>query len=351
MSRRLVLALLAGLALLASATGSTGAHYAPATGDAFSYDETISVANGTGNYTGYTETTAINGSLGVTGAPANGTDPAYYYNLNRFQNNQGASSSWVASGRFTFSTHTFHYVNGTDNQSGYVNPYVWFFMDNSLAVGAPFFLLNSQMTVVNTSFAYGLNTAAGSYVTAIFAEGTGSYQRHDVYGSFTATYDWKAYFDPGTGYMIGYVYTEQDVDGAGDGFSYADTLGVTHTSYPLTATSAPPPPPPPMTSRTPSTAFLVFTLSGLVIVVLVVVIAVAFLRRRPRLQPHPEGGQMSYALPPAGPAPPPIHLTPSDEPAVQQIVIRETVKVKCQYCGALIDSTLPRCPNCGAART
>ncbi|MCI4319083.1 MAG: hypothetical protein L3K23_02985 [Thermoplasmata archaeon] len=339
-------AALGALVLVSISAGSSTAHYAPAGGDQFSYGETITVANGTGNYTGYTESTVINGSLGVTAAPANGTDPAYYYNDNVFQNNQGAHSSWVASGRFTFSTQTFHYVSGTENQTGYTNPYVWFFVDNTFAPPASFFLLNSQMTVMGTSVTYGLNTAAGNYVKAIFAEGSHVYQRNDVYGTFTATYDWKAYFDPATGYIIGYVYTEQDTDSAGDGFTYIETLGVTHTSYPLTAAS-----PPPTMSSASGSGFTVYdaVAAGAILVVIVLIVVIA--RRRPKLAQHPSGGQVTYSPPPVGPAPPPIHLTPSGEPAVQQIVIRETVKVKCQYCGALIDSTLLRCPNCGAART
>jgi len=29
-------------------------------------------------------------------------------------------------------------------------------------------------------------------------------------------------------------------------------------------------------------------------------------------------------------------------------IIREIVKIKCPYCGMLVESTLSRCPNCGA---
>ncbi len=54
--------------------------------------------------------------------------------------------------------------------------------------------------------------------------------------------------------------------------------------------------------------------------------------------------------PPPGPPPENIDLTPK-QPPVQQIVIKEVVKVKCRYCGALIDSTAETCPICGAPRT
>ena len=44
-----------------------------------------------------------------------------------------------------------------------------------------------------------------------------------------------------------------------------------------------------------------------------------------------------------------IHLNPESK-ETEQVVIKEVVKVKCQYCGALIDSTAEKCPYCGAPR-
>ena len=38
-------------------------------------------------------------------------------------------------------------------------------------------------------------------------------------------------------------------------------------------------------------------------------------------------------------------ITPQRE--VKEI-IKEIVKIKCQYCGMLVESTLSRCPNCGS---
>jgi hypothetical protein len=340
-----VLVLLVGLSF-----GAASAHYTPVSGNRFTYDERIALTNGVGNYSGYSESTAVNGSLWVTAVAANGTESASYYNANSYQNNQGSQQSWTSSGKFTFSATTFLYVNGTDNQSGYVNPYVWFFMDNSLAPGATFYLLNSPMTVVTTDANYDLGTPAGGWVKAIFAEGNGSYQRNDVYGVFTATYNWKAYFDPSTGYIIGYVYTEQDSDGAGDGFTLTDTLGVTDTSYALTPGVAE------SSSSSSGTAVSSWMLLVIVLVIVVVIIAVAALaisrsRRRAPIPRHSPTGQVTFAPPPAGPPPPGISLTPSGQPPVQQIIIKETVKVNCRYCGSLIDSTAEKCPFCGATRS
>jgi hypothetical protein len=227
-------------------------------------------------------------------------------------------------------------------------------MNNSLPVGATFFVLNSQMSIVNRSFSYHLGTAAGDWVRTIFAEGNGSYQRDDAYGVFTADYNWKMYFDPTTGYVVGYVYTEHDSDGSGDGFEYSDTLGVARTSYALTPDSQPPPPGNGSSTNGSGDTTLILVVVIVVIVVLVIAIvawAVSRRRRGPSLPRHSSTGQMTYVPPPVGPAPPPIRLTPSGEPMVQQIVVKETVKVNCRYCGALIDSTAEKCPFCGAART
>ncbi|MGD0250266.1 MAG: zinc ribbon domain-containing protein, partial [Thermoplasmata archaeon] len=417
------------LLFVVSALGTASAHYTPAPKDGFAYDETIVVSNGFGDYNGYIESTVINGSVNVTSVLPNGTESAFYYNANTYTNNSGAHQQWVSSGSFEFSADTFLYVSGTDNQTGYTNPYVWFFMNDSLGTGASVHLLNSNFTVVATSYNYALETAAGTYVKAIFIEGNGSYVRDDSYGEFTATYNWKAYFDPSTGYILGYLYTEQDSNASGDGFTLVDTLGVTHTSYRLTPGVGPTEYEVTFTETglpsgtfwsvslagvvgTSSTTTVKFsepndsysytvpTISGfssdpnsgsvqvagspvnqaisftsgsssgsgssgsgsglltialvlvvVVIIIVVIAILVARSRRRHPLPKHSGTGQVSYAPPSMGPPPPGIHLTPSGQPAVQQIVIKETVKVNCRYCGALIDTTAEKCPFCGAART
>jgi hypothetical protein len=345
--RILGLVFLACLLFVPTAAG-VGGHYIPKAGDGFHYYETVVLNNGQGNYTGYTENTYVNGSIGVTGVLANGTESATYQNSNYWMDNQGDQQSWDSSGSFTFSAVTLLYVNGTDNQTGYTKPYVWFYMNNSLGTGQSFYLLNTQFTVVSTNYAYDL--VGPGYVATIYAQGTGSYQRNDDYGVFTATYTWQAYFDPSTGYMVGYVYTEHDSDGAGDGFTWTDTLYVTSTTYALTSTSAP-------SSSTASTVSPWATLLVVVVIVAVVILLVVWLavrsRNRPkRLPQHAAPGNIGYGAPPPPPftpmgSAPPINLTPSGQP-VPQVVLRETVKVQCRYCGNLIDVTDKVCPNCGA---
>ena len=336
--------LLAGLAV-----GTTTAHYVPTSGDRFAYDETLVLTGGYGDYQGYTESTVINGSLGVTAVATNQTETAYYYNLDHYQNSSGGNEVWHSSGAFTFSAQSFLYLRGTDNQTGYTMPSVWFYMDNSLPVGSTFTLLNTMMTVVSTSFDYALDTSAGNSVAAIFAEGNGSYTRDDSYGVFNAVYNWKEYFDPGTGYVLGYLYSENDSNNSHDGFTLTDALKVTQTSYPLTPGTSPSSG---SSSGGSSGDWLLIAIVAVVVVVVVVGIVVyALTRRRPNLPRHSTTGQVRYAPPPMGPPPPGIRLSPTDQPAVQQIIIKETVKVNCRYCGALIDSTVEKCPVCGAPRT
>jgi hypothetical protein len=346
MISRFVLLVLPLLLLTVPAAAATGSHYVPRAGDLFHYSETINLGQGTGDYNGYTETTLISGSVGVTSVLPNGTESASYSNSDAWSNNSGAQESWTSSGTFTFSADSFLYVQGTDNQTGYVNPSVWFYMDNGLAPGSSFTVLNTPMDVVSTDTSYSLGAPLSEAVQTIYAEGNGSFVRNDVYGNFDATYNWKNYFDPSTGYIVGYLYTEQDSNSSGDGFTLTDQLYVTSTTYPLTAATAP-------ASSSSSGSSVPYLLVGVVIAVVVIVVVVAWLlsrsRRPSNLPRHSGGGDIRYGPPPG--APPPIHLTPGGQPAVQQIVLRETVKVNCRYCGALIDTTAAACPNCGAPRT
>jgi hypothetical protein len=337
----LALLLLGGFASAATPTGP----YTPKAGDTFSYTESYVLLNGAGNYLGYTEGTYTNGSVSVTAVASNGTDSASFQNTNHYENNQGSNYQYPASGTFTLSALTYRYVNGTDNQTGYTNPYVWFFMDNALPVGGQFVLLNTPMTVASTNTSFELSS--GRYVSTISADGSGSFQRDDSYGQFTAAYTWSANFDPATGYIVGYVYTETDSNPAGDGFTIHDTLTVTSTSYPLTNAAAPNAP---GSSGSFGSSFLVLIVVVIVIVVLVLV--AIYLRSRGRPAPPPRhAAQGSVPYVPLGPPPPGLHLTPGDQPTVQQVVVRETVKVSCRYCGALIDSTVTNCPVCGAPRS
>ena len=336
MRRELVLIIAIAVTLTVVPTTSLQTHgvvrYTPRAGDYFNYTETIDLNNPVGSY-GYTEHSLTLGGERMKTVFTNGTVAAHYGYNYTWSNSSGPQKPGGMSGNFSYSSASLLYTEGTDNQTGYEHSPVWFYIDNTVQNGAPLTLLGTPVTVQSTSSSYSHNSSTG-YVSAIFAEGKSTYYRNDKYGQFNAAYTWDAYFDPSTGYIIGYSYVEQDTSPGGDGFTWTDTLSVTTTSYALTSASAP----------STGTPLLYVALAVLLIGLLIILIVAAIVIRRSRKLP-----KHTY-IQDMGPAPPTVDLTPKQPPA-QQIVIKEVVKVKCQYCGALIDSTVQRCPFCGAPRT
>lgn len=333
--------------------------YTPQKSDYFKYSETIIVNNGQGSYVGYTDQTQINGTEQMNGVNGSVVSASYGYSY-QYSNNQGSSTASSLSGRYTWASNNFTYVNGTDDQVGYSKPiYVWFAVNPSLAVGGTFYALNTQFTVLSKNYSFHLPTE-GKYVQTIRTEGTGQYQRNDSYGVFTASYTWYEYFDPSTGYIIGYNYVEQDngqYQGQAGSFTYTDNLFVTSTSYPLALASAPNGSVTSSSTSATSSAGLfglgqyLGYLAILVVVTFIIVIAIyAATRRRGKGDSLPK-----HPYPPSTPAP-----TPSSTPweskinlgsqPPQQVVIRDVAKVNCKFCGTLIPSTADTCPYCGAPR-
>ena len=319
------------------------AGFVPHVGDYFSYYEVENLGNGTGSYEGYSEQTNTSGMEMMNGISGDGIVSANYSYSWTWSNSTGTTESGNSSGDFTFSSITFLYANGTDDQTGYVNPTVWFCMDNSTPEGGTFSLLNTEMTVKSTDYSYYLPSQNRS-VSAIFAQGTSTYLRDDQYGQFTATYTWNAYFDPSTGYIVGYGYVEQDTNSSGDGFTLTDNLYVNSTSYLLTTAAASSP-----GGGNSGSMQYVGYIAGIIVVIVIIAILIYVYSRRSRRTLPKHSSQRQYP-PQPGPPPEDIDLTPK-QPPVQQIVIKEVVKVKCSYCGALIDSTAQVCPICGAPRT
>jgi hypothetical protein len=318
------------------------AAFVPHQGDYFSYYEVIDVGSGSGNYAGYTDHTVVTGTETVNGVTEDGVASVHFSYTWEFSSNDGSTDSGSSSGDFTFSSNTFRYVNGTDDQVGYVNPTVWFCIDSSIPVGGSFYLLDTLMTVKSSDYSYFL-TSENRNVHTIFAQGDASYQRNDEDGQFTATYTWKAYFDPVSGYIIGYDYTEYDTNPSA-GFTYTEKLYITQASYQLQTS---PPTAPDLISELLKYAVLIVIILVVVAVILIVYALSRSRRRLPRHSARPVYTPSSEQSPP-----PPRHdidLTP-EQASVQQIVVKEIVKVNCQYCGALIDSRVTNCPYCGAPR-
>jgi hypothetical protein len=320
------------------AAGASG--YTPKAGDQFAYSETIDVTNGAGpTYQGYSDHSVTTGMERMNSVYGNGTVASHYSFTWTFTDSSGNSKNGGNNGNFTWSSVNFLYLKGTDNQTGYTNPKVWFYVDNTTQVGGSFYMLDTLMTVKDRNYGF-LLPSTNAYVKTIFAQGSSSYYRNDAYGQFNAQYTWNAYFDPATGYIVGYVWSEHDSNSVGDTFTYTESFAVTSTSYALTPGSA------------PSNLLLYVIIAVAAAFILMVIIAAAVLIRRSRRLKLPKHAYQQEYRPPM-PAPVPqqgIDLTPKQPPA-QQIVIKEVVKVNCKYCGALIDSTALTCPICGAPRT
>ena len=109
---------------------------------------------------------------GVSGS----TVSANYSYSYSFSDNQGSSTSSTVSGSYTWSDSSFLYVDGTDDEQGYVNPTIWFAMNNALPVGGTFVLLNTQMTIMSRNYSLYLPTE-NQKDTTIFAQGNGSEHR------------------------------------------------------------------------------------------------------------------------------------------------------------------------------
>lgn len=320
------------------------AHYIPHQGDYFQYSDVINLNNDTGTFYGYSEHETVNGIERMNTAYSNGTIASYYNYTWNWSNSSGSTQSGNPAGNFSWSSNTFQYAKGNDSQTGYVKPlYVWFYMDNTTQGGGTFRLLNTLMTVTSANYSYGLSNHGN--VWTIRSTGTGGYQRN-YGGTFNAAYSYTTYSDPSTGYIVGYNYVEQDTSGVAS-FTWTETLYVTSTSYPLSNA-----PPTVTTTNSGFSQFLGIILAIILFILVIVIIAIigyAVSRRRRSLPKHPP--QPMYYQPPAPAAPPPqINLEPR-QPPVEQIVVKEVVKVKCRYCGALIDSTAQSCPFCGAPRT
>jgi hypothetical protein len=330
--------------------------YAPQKGDYFGYSETTTVNDGQGSYTGYTDQLQTTGKEQMNSVDGDVVSASYSYSY-QYSNNQGSSTSSSSSGNYTWSSSTFTYLNGTDNEVGfggipYSSPlHVWFAMNASLPVGSTFSILNTQFTVLSKNYSLQLPTE-NEYVQTIQTEGTGQYQRNDVYGVFTASYTWYEYFDPSTGYVVGYSYVEQDNgqdQGQTGSFTYTDDLYVTSTGYPLTAVSAP------SGATTSSTnqgatgvfpSYLTYLIAAVVILFIAAIAIYAAIRSRGKnsLPKHSHAPD----APPAGPSSTPFqsNIDLGSKPP-EQVVIRDVAMVKCKYCGTLIPSTAGTCPYCG----
>ncbi len=348
----ILLSFLLAIAIVANAHSVSA--YAPRKGDYLNYSETITVNNGQGSYSGYTDQNQITGMEQMNSASGSNVSASYTYSY-QFSNNQGNSTSSSSSGSYTWSSSSFTYLNGTDNQAGYSKPtYVWFAINSSLPVGGTFYVLNTQFTVLSENYSLQLPTEGNKYVQTIQAYGTGEHQRNDAYGVFTASYTWYAYFDSFTGYIVGYNYLEQDngqYQGQAASFTYTDDLYVTSTSYALALASAPSNGNGSTTVATTDISATLAALSPYIVLAILLIVALAvyaFIRRRGKAGSLPK--HSPYTPPPTPSSTPWESKIDLGSRPSEQVVIRDVAKVNCRYCGTLIPTTADTCPYCGGNR-
>ncbi len=85
---------------------------------------------------------------------------------------------------------------------------------------------------------------------------------------------------------------------------------------------------------------IVFLLLGFIGLIIYLIV------RKPVQQPRVQYGYQNiqgYGYPP-----PQTAQTSSPQIIKEKEIIKEVVKIKCPYCGALVDQGIDRCPNCGA---
>lgn len=321
--------------------------YTPQKGDYFKYTENTIVNNGSGVYTGYQDQTLTNGTESVTNVSGSSVTTAFAYTYS-YSSNQGSKTAGSNQSSYVWSTKSYTYTSGSDEGVGFggipfsTPLYVWWAINPNVSVGSKLFLLNTEFTVQTLNYSF--QVPGQGYIKSIEVLGSGVYQRNDTYGVMQARYNWAEYFDPSTGYIIGYIYSEQDNgqwQGQAGGFSYTDTLYETQTSYPLVIVSA-------TTASAASTvststinsgAFIDLLIVALIVVFLVVV-AVAMSRRRHSRDDLPRHSTYSSS-------PPNVHF---DTGRPSEVVERQTEVYKCPYCSGTYPITRQNCPLCGAPR-
>lgn len=344
----LILLLMVGLSFTAVSSQNS---VSVSKGEYFQYRELITVSDGKGNYSGYSCNIWINGTETVTGLSTNASvDMHFNYSCAIISTSGNYNNPHMADGTFNFSSVSCNYINGTDNETGHDHSHVWFYVRPTVEKGNQTSLLGTPMSVASNSYNY-TPTGEQTSINTIYLAGSGTCVRDDSLGHFNADYTWKAYFDHASGFIAAYVYTQTDTDNSGNGFTCTNSLYVSHSSYGVNINEVTPVSH--VSTGSPAFPYIDLFLIIAFIFVALIVVAVAVSRGKTnKLKQHSSdssGVSMKHEH-----SDNENNIKPEADPeqkVTEQVVIREIVKVKCQYCGALIDSTVEKCPFCGAPRT
>ena len=267
----LVLVLTFILVLLAAAPAVAGP---PRANDFFEFDQKTTVDQGVGYYEGYSETTQSHYRYSVVSVSGDNAS-VHAVGSWTYSNSTGSYLSGNEPHNPAFSLSSRRYLSGIDVMvTDPSTATVWFWISLPVAVGQSVQVLDEPLTVRSLSATYWIGAVPHA---AILLEGSGTYNRNDVYGQFTATYADKYYYDPNTGFIVGEQYTEQDTDGF-TGFVNSTALTVTASSYPI-----------PLDLLSVSLLYL-----GVPAAVIVAIVGVMRIRRGPSRLRIGSGSQASY---------------------------------------------------------
>ncbi len=203
----------------------------PRTGEFFEYDLSTHVEDGKDAYLGYSDSLRSHYRYSVESVAGDNVSLVGTGSWS-YQDSEGLSLSGSETFTPTFSLTTRKYLSGIDVPVGDpANATVWFWIPTPVAVGQIVRILDDFFTVTSLSATFWQGAVPHD---AVLLESTNQYLRNDAYGSFNATYQDRYFFDRETGYVIGELFTEQDVgtwQGSPASFRYRAELFVTASSY------------------------------------------------------------------------------------------------------------------------
>lgn len=219
----LVVALALGVPLFVS-TSAVG--LPPRTGDFFEYNYNTYVDQGTDYYFGYSDRMLSHARYSIQSIQG---DLITVRGLGTwtFDGSDGTHQSGVTDVTPVFSLATRQYLSGADVNTTIANATVWFWIAMPVSVGQTVPILDDVFTVVSTdaTFWNGLTPHR-----TIQLQASGSYNRNDAYGNFTAVYTDTYYFDPDAGFIVAEQYTERDSNFEAS-FRFRAEVSVTASSY------------------------------------------------------------------------------------------------------------------------
>jgi len=176
-------------------------------GDWFEYDFNTYTDQGEGDYSGYWDEMKSHSRYEIMEVDGDNVT-VHRTGSWSFRASDGASDGATFDSVFYFNLTSRLYNGPYDVDGVYVDPIIWFWVSPPLANGQIAPILDDTFTVraADDTIWFGLVPKSAARL-----ESTGTYERDDAYGRFTATYTDRYWFDRETGFIVGELYEERDV--------------------------------------------------------------------------------------------------------------------------------------------